>query len=203
MRQASVRAASDKRGQVLAAGRLPTHDHGKRVVEAERVQPFQAPLAAVGGAHLLQNRLRRPSRRRLFQNGRQSRPRVLRVQIDLAFHQRLMRHQRSAQIELPLHRHAQAPLDLLRQHLSQHNLFRKILRPHHDPRRMRTPRQPCANTIATAGARRLICLIAPPLPPIASAPSIPAPHPPPGPWRPPEPRPPARSTCRTWRCRGK
>ena len=48
--------------------------------------------------------------------------------------QRLVGQQGPAEIELPLHRNAQLPLDVLRQDLAEHELLGEILRAHDDVR---------------------------------------------------------------------
>ena len=96
------------RARVLAADH-----HRERVVEAERLEPVELPSRAV---------LRRDApedvaaggRRGELQDGRGRRARVLGVEVDVARHERLVREERSAEIQLARHGRAEAPLELLR-----------------------------------------------------------------------------------------
>src|SRR2546428_9796750 len=66
--------------------------------------------------------------RRLLEHRRERGARVFDVQVDLPRRDRLMTHERAAQVQPPLHRHVQPALDLLCHDLRQQVGLREVLR---------------------------------------------------------------------------
>ncbi len=87
--------------------------------------------AGIFGAHLFQNHCRIGDAAALQHVG-ECGAGVFRIHIDIAREQRLVRQQRSSQIQLALHRLMRARFDVLRDDLAQDQLLGEILGADHD-----------------------------------------------------------------------
>src|SRR5262249_14373991 len=102
----------------------------ERIVEPQRRGPDEAG-GLVGLPHALQHLRRRPTRR-LLQDRRERRPRVLHVHVDLPRADRRVAHERAAQVEAPLDGDAER-LDRLGKEPAQDPLLREVFRADYDP----------------------------------------------------------------------
>ena len=108
---------------VLRRGVGP-HDHVVRVVDRRLVQHDEAALRVVG-LHLVVDGLG-IGHRRLLHHRDQDRARVLGIEVDLLFLERLVRDQRAAEVDLALDLDARG-FQRLRVELGQHELLGEVL----------------------------------------------------------------------------
>src|ERR1700690_2417291 len=121
-----LRARGIAQGLELGGAGVDAPDHHcEGVVETERRQPYQPEPRVFlldpreGGGSVAG---------RQFQNGRQRGAAVLRINVDLAGQQGLVRHKRPAQVQLALDRRSQPVFEMLGDDLSQQHLLGEVLR---------------------------------------------------------------------------
>ena len=114
------------RARVFAA-----NGHGEGIVEAEGIEPVEMKTAGIFGADLFENNRRIGDAAALQHVGERGSG-VFRIHIDIAREQRLVREQRSAEIEFAFHRLVQARFDVLRDDLAEDELLGEVLGADHD-----------------------------------------------------------------------
>src|SRR5207249_3718674 len=108
---------------------ISAHHHRKPVIDAQRIQPCHMKAPRILRTYQPQHS-RRIGLDGLLQHRYQRRPAVLRIEIDLACHQRLVRQQRPSQIEPAIYSLVQPPLQMLSDDLAHHYLLSEVLGPH-------------------------------------------------------------------------
>ena len=102
------------------------------LLKPKRIHPFHTESRLIFVPDMSANAAAGSLGRRQFQDGRQRGPRVLGIEIDVPAHERLMRQQGPAQVELTIHPTAKTMFQMLRDDLAEDDLLGEILRADRD-----------------------------------------------------------------------
>src|SRR5438093_6598155 len=126
--------------QAVARGVAVSHGDGEGVVESERFAPDEREslrvIARNGAIHAVAI-----GDERVLQHGGVRGSRVFDVEIDLARRDRVVAHERAAEVKAPLYGEPRAPLDLLRHDLAQQIGLGEVLGANHYPVALGASRQ--------------------------------------------------------------
>src|SRR6185369_3175089 len=109
---------------------VATHENRERIVEAERLRPFEMKARGVFGFDAPVN-LARIGQRRELEYRRQRGAGIFDIRVDLAGHERVVR-EIAAELEAALDRETGTILDRLRDDLAEDDLLGKVLRADRD-----------------------------------------------------------------------